>query len=306
MHPEAKSQFRKYQTNPLIKGAIRAFTLASKILPLWFMKITAFFILPFFILLNYRNFKYIMINFSYIRPDADLFRRALSAYRVFLNYSFYLIDIFFLSHGAKRIKKYNIKIYGEEHLNELIKKNIGFILMTIHMGNWEIASAVLSKKNVKSYVIYSPDSEETIEYNRKTLRNIFNVNDIPLNRKTFFSIQLLNTLREKGIVAFQGDRLMGDSGVEVKFFGKNALFPKGPIVLGMVSGAPILPVFCTMKGYNGYILSIEKPYNIQLCETRDETIRRALEDIVKIFQKYVLQYAEQWYTFMPFWEKNET
>jgi lauroyl/myristoyl acyltransferase len=306
MHPEAQSQFRKYQNTPLLKGAIRTFTLASKILPLRFMKISAFFIILIFIALNHKNFKYIMMNISHIHPEAGLIKRALSAYRVFLNYSFYLIDLFFLSHGANRLKNYTIEIYGEENLSELIKKNSGFILLTLHMGNWEIASAVLSGKNVKSHVVYSPDSEGTIEYNRRALRDIFHVHDIPLNKGNFFSIRLLNTLRERGVVAFQGDRLMGDSGVEVEFFGAMASFPKGPVVLGMVSQVPILPVFCTMKGYHGYVLSIEKPYYVQLHTTRDETIKRALEDIVKIFEKYVLQYAEQWYSFMPFWKENET
>ncbi len=306
MQAEAQSQFRKYQSTPLLKGTIRAFTFASKILPLSFMKIAAFFIIPIFIILNYENFKYIMMNFSHIHPESGLIKRALSAYRVFLNYSFYLIDLFFLSHDAKRLKTYKIEISGEEYLDNLIKENSGFILLTLHMGNWEIASAVLSKKNVKSHVVYSPDSEGTIEYNRRALRKIFHVRDIPLNKGNFFSIRLLNTLRERGVVAFQGDRLMGDSGVEVKFFGRNALFPKGPVALGMVSGVPILPVFCTMKGFKEYVLSIEKPYYIETFPNRDETIRRALEDIVKIFERYVLQYAEQWYTFMPFWKNNET
>ncbi|MEW6067828.1 MAG: lysophospholipid acyltransferase family protein [Nitrospirota bacterium] len=308
MHPEAKSKFREYQGTPFLKGLIRAFRFASGILPLWFMKTLAISIVPFFIIFNLDNYKAVVANFSRIRPADGIIKRIFAGYKLFLNYSFYLIDLFYLGHDSKRIKNYRIEIDGENHLNKMLSLGQGFILLTLHMGNWEIGGFLLSSKEVTPYIVYSPDSEKTVELHRKMLRESFNVKAVSLDKEKLFSIKLLNILRDGGVIAFQGDRLFGESGVEVEFFGKKALFPRGPLTLAMIADVPILPVFCIIEGYNYYKLYIEKPYIINSYPSREETIKKSLEDLVKIFEKYILQYAEQWYTFMPFWlsERKET
>lgn len=311
MHPEAESRFRRYQDTYLIKGVIHAFRLASRILPLWFMKIAAIFIIPVFIVFNPDNFRAVIKNLSCIRPDDTIIKRIFSAYKVFLNYSFYLIDLFYMSHNHERIKNYRIEVKGEEYLQEMLSMGQGFILLTLHMGNWEIGGAILSAKGVTPHIVYSPDSESTIESQRVALRGFFKMNDVPLGKGDFPPLRLLNILRDGGVVAFQGDRLFGDSGVEIDFFGKRALFPKGPVALAMVSKVPIIPVFTIMKGCNQYELFIEKPHMVNLYSSREETIKKSLEDLVKTFEKYVFLYPEQWYTFMPFWaddkdDKKET
>jgi lauroyl/myristoyl acyltransferase len=307
MHPEAESRFRKYQHTPFLKGVIISFRIASRILPLWFMKTSAIFIIPVFIVFNYKNFKNVIKNISHIKPSCGKMRKMISAYMVFLNYSFYLIDLFFLSHGQKRIDNYHIEVKGEEYLKKIISSNSGFILLTLHMGNWEISGAILSARGITPYIVYSPDSENIIESNRSLLRRLFNIKDISLNmnKVNLFSIKLLNILREGGAVAFQGDRLLGDSGIEVDFFDRSAVFPRGPVILSIVSEAPILPVFCVMKGYTSYEVYIEKPYHVSMYPSREETIKKSLEDIVRIFEKYISLYYEQWYNFMPFWKDDK-
>ncbi|MBM4136284.1 MAG: lysophospholipid acyltransferase family protein [Nitrospira sp.] len=307
MHPEAESLFRKYQNTFFLKGIIHAFRIASGFLPVWFMRASAVFIVVIFILFNLNNFKAVMTNIQRIRPKNRLIKRIFSAYEMFLFYSFYLIDLFYLSHDDERIHTYRMDIRGKENLKYLFskEKEQGFILLTLHMGNWEIAGAVLSQSGIIPHVVYSPDTEDTIESHRKAFRKIYKVWDVPLGKGELFSIRLYNILKDGGVVAFQGDRLLGDSGVEMDFFGEKAVFPKGPVVLAMVSKLPILLVFTVMKGYKRYEIFIEEPYTVALYSSRDETIEKALNDIVFVYEKYISQYPEQWFTFMPFWLKDK-
>jgi|GEM_PF-4688114 KDO2-lipid IV(A) lauroyltransferase len=305
MHPEAKSLFRRYQDTFLLKAVIRAFRIASGFLPVWFMRASAFFIIIIFIALNLENFSAVMKNLRRIKPDRNIIKLIYSAYSIFLNYAFYLIDLFYLSHDGKRIREYLIHNTGSKNLSGFSPANQGFILLTLHMGNWEIAGTSISTQTgIIPHIVYSPDTENTIESLRKTFRELHHLIDIPLSGGNFFALRLYNILRNGGVVAFQGDRLLGDSGIEMEFFKEQAFFPKGPVILGMVSGLPILPVFSVLKGYKKYEIFIEEPYTVKIYSTRDETIQMALKDIIAIYEKYLSRYPEQWFTFMPFWVRD--
>ncbi len=309
MHPEAVSQFRRHQHLPLFRFMIRAFSAASSVLPVWFMRLAASAIDIFFISFNIKNFKAILFNLSIIRPDYSSFRRLVTAYKLFLKYSFYLIDLFYLSHSKDRVKEFEIDVKGLERLEGLIDLKKGFVLLTIHMGNWEIGGAVLAQKGIIPHIVYFPDSEGTIELQRRLMRRHHMVKEIPLSPESLYSIKLLNILREGGVIAFQGDRLFGEKGVEIDFFGKKARFPKGAVMLAKIAEVPILPVFTILKGYKSYELIIETPVIVKehrSHSSRDAVIETALKEIVSLFEKYIYRHPDQWYTFMPFWLEEQT
>jgi len=227
-------------------------------------------------------------------------------FRVFLKYAYYLIDLFYISHGRDRIKKYRINYIGEEILLNAMSSGKGIIILTLHMGNWEIGGIALTERGFTPPTIaYFPDSQGTIEKQRNILRGLTDTKHVELKEGEFSAIKFLRILQDGGVMAIQGDRLQYDKGIEMEMFGHNALFPRGPIMLASAADALILPSFMVMEGTNTYNIYVEKPLSVKVYSRREETIRQNLKEIIGVFEKYIKKYPDQWYTFMPFWQKDK-
>ena len=295
----AISRFRKYQSTPFFRILISSFIKATALMPVGLMGVISHPFIILFILFNKKNFHAIEFNMDRIFNNGlSGIKRMILAYRVFLNYSYYLIEFFYLSHNSHRFNKFDIETSNREYLSNAIERGKGIIFLTLHMGNWEIGGLYFSSLGIPLHVAYVPDDADILEKKRSISRTERGIKEIPLLKNRFSSIRVLRLLQDKGIVAMQGDRLQFDKGISLPFFGSPATFPKGPFQLAMASDATILPVFIVRKGKRGFKIILEEPI---LMEDRLET---NICKILPVFERYIKRYPDQWYTFMPFWDED--
>ena len=74
----------------------------------------------------------------------------------------------------------------------------------------------------------------------------------------------------------------------------NVNFPIGPVILAMSSGAALIPAFVLKQPDERYIGVLEDAIPLQT-GNRDEAIKESLKSIVRIFEKYIRSYPDQWY-----------
>jgi KDO2-lipid IV(A) lauroyltransferase len=258
-----------------------------------------------FILCNADNFRAVQRNLLKIKPGLPPRTYAYLAYGVFRDYSSYLIDLFHLSHEPGRIDGYAFTITGMENLERALSSGRGVILLASHLGNWELGSLKLTLKDKKIHVVFSPDSSSLLESQRSFLRHADGVQEVPLRYGGFSSLKLLRVLQDGGVVALQGDRLTFDRGIPVTFFGHEALFPKGPVKLALVTDSIVLPVFIPITGYKSYEIIVEAPLYMETGEGVTDELKTNLQKIITILEKYISRYPTQWFTFMPFWEDDK-
>lgn len=103
------------------------------------------------------------------------------------------------------------------------------------------------------------------------------------------------------LLAILGDRdfTNPNHGINVTFFGRNTILPKGPAVFSIRSGAPAIPAFL-VREEKGFKLIFERP--IALAQTGDfEKDAAALtQGLAQILEKYIRKYPSQWYMFREF------
>ena len=302
---EARSVFRKFQDTPPFRLLVRGFLFATKYMPVRLLRTLGIFIVFLFIAFNFGNFRAIRRNLARIKPGLSPREYSRMAFDVFRNYSYYLIDLFHLSHDPRRIGKYRINLRGLENYEAVSAKKNGIIFLTAHLGNWEIGGIKLASMSRGINVVYSPDTSSLLELQRSFVRRIEGIREIPLRQGSFSSLKLLRVLQEGEAVALQGDRLTLDSGVKVKFFGADALLPKGPVKLALVSDSIILPVFMPIAGFKAYDIIMERPIVMERMDDPAEELETNLGKIIKIFEQYIGRYPTQWYTFMPFWQDDK-
>jgi lauroyl/myristoyl acyltransferase len=178
----------------------------------------------------------------------------------------------------------------------------GVVLLTAHLGNWEVGGLMLAQMKLPIHVVLVPDIFPGVERERQRLHERSGVIEIPVDRSFVPSLTVLRVLSQNGIVAMQGDRDFSNTGLGIPFFSRVAYFPRGPLRVAMASGATVLPAFVVRVPDGRYRAIVEDPLEIESGGDRDAALRRNLERYVAILERYVRKYPDQWYCFYPFWD----
>jgi KDO2-lipid IV(A) lauroyltransferase len=193
-------------------------------------------------------------------------------------------------------------VVGYSRIVEARLSGRGVLLLTAHLGNWEVGGLMLARVNQPIHVVLVPDIFPGVERERRRLHERFGVTEIRVDRSFVPTLSVLRALGQNAIVAMQGDRDFDNTGVAVPFFGREAFFPRGPLRVAMASGAAVLPAFIVRLPDGRYRAVVEEPLRIETEGDRDAALRTNLLRYVALLERYVRAYPEQWYCFYPFWD----
>jgi len=178
---------------------------------------------------------------------------------------------------------------------ELSARVGGFLSLTAHVGNWDLAGRLLAGRTVRpTHVLVAP--EEAGDLERWLRRDGDGVRFVTRSRPTV-SLELLAALRRGDVVAMQGDRALGTRGdVLLPFFGAPAPFPLGPFLLAAGAGVPIVPAFCVLDADHRYVVKMSEPLTVRRGAEEDAARRW-----VAVLEAVVARYPTQWFNFFDIW-----
>lgn len=213
---------------------------------------------------------------------------------VFRNFGKYLVDFFRFSRLEKGCIGKAVRIENVSYLEDALRKNKGAILLTAHLGNWELGGVIISLSGHHIWAVALPHKHKWVDdfFNRQ--RESKGLRVIALGSSV---TQCLSALRNNQLVALVGDRDFTGKGVVVNFFGRQTLFPLGPAVFSIRTGAPIVPGFLLRNEDDSFTLRFEKPIEPMGREDPGAIIAK----YKGIFERYIRGYPEQWYMFRRFW-----
>jgi KDO2-lipid IV(A) lauroyltransferase len=196
---------------------------------------------------------------------------------------------------------------GDERLVAAIAEGKGAILLTAHVGNFELGGLFLAKLGLKVAVVYLPDPSPVVETHRDDARRMLGVTGIPVDRSPFGFLPVLRALEGNMCVAIQGDRDVSGTGRTMPFFGKTASFPIGPFRIAQSSGAPVFPVFVLQEEDGRYRTIVEEAIRVprERGAAADEAVVAGLATFVARMEATIRAYPTQWYRFSRFWESEE-
>jgi len=248
----------------------------------------------------------VMRNLSAILPGSTAFANFFRTYRVFWNYAWTITDNarFRL---MRTIPRWDFE--QRENFEALHSHDGGAILLTAHMGSYDLGAALFAELTTRRVVmVRAPEVDpETREYEERVheekgasgLRVGFNTTTSDL------AFDLLAAVQSGEIVAIQGDRVTpGIATVETTLFGKRTSVPAGPFALAMASRAPIFPLFVMRRGRRHYcLLTCEAIRVTRTSRDRDHDIRRGVDEWVRALESAIRQGWQQWFAFEPFSEE---
>jgi lauroyl/myristoyl acyltransferase len=193
-------------------------------------------------------------------------------------------------------------VEGFSRIVEGRQRGKGVLLLTAHLGNWEVGGFMLAQVRMPIHVVLVPDIFPGVERARRRLHERGGVTEIPIDKSFVPTLSVMRALEQNAIVAMQGDRDFNNTGIAVPFFGRDAYFPRGPLRVAMATGATVLPSFIIRVADGRYRAVVEQPLEVTREGDRDEALRANLIRYVEILERYVRAHPSQWFCFYPFWD----
>ena len=227
---------------------------------------------------------------------------------VFENFGVYLVDFFRFSRLSPEKIKRLVKVEGGEWMREALQSGRGAIGLTAHLGNFELAGAVLSLLGlpVNAVVLTHQNPRVNAFFIRQRAR--VGVKGIPIRRasqKAFFE-SAMSALRGNEILALVGDRDFFNHGLDLPFLGRTLKVPTGPAAFSLKTGAPIVPGFLVRETDGSYRFFLEPPIPSLQGIPREEAVRQMMQQCLDVMARYIRKYPTQWYIFHEFWTPGPT
>lgn len=214
------------------------------------------------------------------------------------NFAKYLADFFRFEKINPQYIKEKICIENKHYLDEALSGGKGVIIVTAHLGNWELGGLVVALSGYPFWVVALPHKDKRVDDFFNFQRKSKGVNVIPLGHAVRAS---LNVLKENKILGLAGDRDFTEKGIVLDFFGKPTFFPEGPATFVLKTGAAIIPGFMLRNDDDTFTLKIEQPLEFTPSGSKENDILELITRYKKIFEDYIRKYPEQWYMFRKFW-----
>jgi KDO2-lipid IV(A) lauroyltransferase len=252
--------------------------------------------------IDVRHRRVVRRNLKFVYPEWSPERVKKVSKRVFQNLGITILEICQMICFSRDDILKKVKITGEEHLLNAIKNNKGAILITAHLGNWEIVPlfwplyfktplTVVAKKIQKKII------NRWIHGLRTRFGSKVIYKDVALPEMT-------RTLRNGKILAILIDQGIKSSlGVKIKFFNKFASATPSASLLAMRCNSPALPGFCTRNVDGTFTINIEPPLVLKRTGDLSADLRTNTQIMTDAIEKMVRRYPEQWFWVHKRWRK---
>ncbi|ULQ51480.1 lipid A biosynthesis acyltransferase [Flavihumibacter fluvii] len=221
-------------------------------------------------------------------------------YRNYFRFGQTLIDKVVVQSGMPI--PYTFEFEGEEYLREMVAAGKGGLLLSAHIGNWEIAGHLLKRLNTTINVVMYDGEQEQIKAYLEKVTGGRNMNLILIREDLSHIFAINEALDKNQLVCIHADRFVaGNKTLSASFLGASAKFPAGPFILASVCKVPVSFVFAFKETSKHYHLFATKPAEFEGIG-RSEKMQQLLDDFVAEMEQKAKLYPDQWFNYYDFWK----
>ncbi len=231
-----------------------------------------------------------------VQASEDTLRQM--ARKNFQNFGKYLVDFFKFSRFDLKAVNRLVSLEHLDYLEEAEHLERGVILVTAHLGNWELGGAVLSALGRRLCAVFYPQRAGKVNDLFEKHRTRRGLRLIPFGQA---ARGVLKALKNREYVAMLADRDYTTHQDEpLLFFGLPARLPSGPARIAAKTGAPIVPTFLVRQPDDTFLLRMHRPI-VPSGKTSVLDLRRQIRDAMEM---EIARHPLQWFMFDEFWQPN--
>jgi KDO2-lipid IV(A) lauroyltransferase len=231
---------------------------------------------------------------SSVREAARLTRR------LFFDYGRATIDVWRLRSEAfvPRITTFETDAAA---LTRSRRNGRGFLLVTGHVGNWEMGAVTLRRHDLTPAVVGQPELDPNVQEMRLKLRARLGVESIDIGSTMATAFKVRAAVDRGRAVALLVDRAYPEDRVFVPFFGRPTPFLRSPALLARFCACPILPGFFLRAADGSYFNVWGEPLWPDTSLSPEEDAARLMTRVAADLEKVVRAHPTQWFNFYRFW-----
>ncbi len=241
-------------------------------------------------------------NLRAMFPEWSRWRVQAGALRVIWNFSCSMIDALRVGGGQDVIEW---RTDGAEALRRLAASEGGAIVLTAHMGSYDLAAQVFAGRfGRRLNAVRAPERDAKLQAHHERQRAGQESEVFAVRYNTgegMLGVELAGLLAAGELVALQGDRVMFDvSPTHGQIFGRQLRLPKGPFALAMAAGVPVWPLFIIRDGWRRYRIQMSEPFAIAATRAqRERAMREGVATWCGELEGVLRDAWYQWFVFEP-------
>ena len=249
----------------------------------------------------------VLETLAYVRrrfPRHGQLRQLFDVYLLFVSQGKNLIDRFAMAAGYSDIR---IDIKGFDELKTLYSPGgKGFILLTAHVGNWQMAMTPLGDIGRTVHLMMRPEDNPAVKQALNVDSGSEKVKIIYTDDSLGGVIEAVKALSTGDLVSIMGDRTYGYSAAEAMFLGDVVSFPHGAFTLAAAVQCPVVVLLSAKVSTKQYIVDVSHiiPPPLGRRGKKDEAIRASVQMFADVLEEYVQEHPYQWFVFRDIWKSN--
>ncbi len=220
------------------------------------------------------------------------------------NFSHMLAD-YFLCAGADAARHCDALIEGWsgfENLTAAHEAGRGTIIVTGHLGHWELGGLVLARRGLPLTVITLEEPSTGLTRWREACRRQLGIKTIAVGPgHPFAFVEMIQTLRRNELVAMLVDRPYSGTGAPVRLFGHTTEFSTAPALLAQHTGAAVLPAFVIRQASGRYVSLAEPIIPMPVTADPRADLATNTQRVATAFESIIRQHPGQWFNYVPIW-----
>lgn len=186
--------------------------------------------------------------------------------------------------------------------NELANQDEGFLQLSSHMGNYELAGYMLQQPRKTMHALVFFGETETMMRNRARMFAPKGVEMVPVMPDMSHIFALNNALRDGNVASMPGDRVFGSpKALECRMLGHKVKLPLGPFQLAVTRGVKVMAVWVMKERHDTYRVfchelkaDADAPKK-QQCQQLADAFALRMEEMIGL-------YPTHWFNYFDFFE----
>jgi KDO2-lipid IV(A) lauroyltransferase len=190
---------------------------------------------------------------------------------------------------------------GEEHLRRALEAGRGLIIVSAHLGNWEMALQYASCYfRAPVNVVAKPMRSRALNDRLHRFRTRFGARVI---YKEGSLPEMAQALRRREIVCLLVDQSRRSEGLECRFMGHRVTTTPAVAMLALRHRSPVLPIFCIRRPEGGLHIQAEPQVPAGRTGSLRADMQAITQRITEAVERMVRRYPEQWLWAHKRWKK---
>jgi Kdo2-lipid IVA lauroyltransferase/acyltransferase len=187
-----------------------------------------------------------------------------------------------------------ITLEGREHLTEALAGSpAGALIVTAHLGNWELLSLAGRLTGLAFATVVRPLDVRFLNRFAERLRASAGIERIGKRRAARAILDALRGGRVVGILLDQNTAR--SEGVFVPFFGRPASTSRGLALLSLRAGVPILPAFIHREPDGRHRIVIETAIRLPASGSLETAVAEVTAECVRRIEAAIRRWPDQWF-----------